>query len=396
MRILKKKSAKNKNLIVLDIGTQFLKAIVLEVDKERKKGILHSWAKERISADLNNIYPICQKAITKAEKKANIKGEELFLGVNCEIAQGVGTTFCFKREKPKRKIDSTELKYLVQKVQWKAFDKIRKSFALETGLSETKAKLVNANIIDIKIDNSSVANPLGFQGEILCLTIFNTYTSSDCLEKLIKLADQLELELIGISPSFYALFNCFDLENQTDKNALIIDVGGKITEVGLIKNGGETIRTKSFNLGGQVFTRTIADFLELKRNEAEIIKIKYAKGELSSKAKKKLQKLLSSSISSWLSGIKVVLDDFSKKHKSLPLKIFLCGGGSKLPGIKEALKKKSNFQVKSISPQIIIKVENRTKLDNIPCLALADLALKSSETTMFSSTLKRVMRLIQE
>ena len=396
MRILRKKSAKNKNLIVLDIGSQFLKAMVLEVDKERKKGILHSWAKEETSADLNDIYPVCQKVITKAEKKANIKGEQLFLGVNCEVAQGNSTTFCYRREKPKQKIDSTELKYFVQKIQWKAFDKIRKTLALETGLLETEAKLVNASIVDIKIDNSSVANPLGFQGEVLCLTIFNTYTSSECLEKLTKLASQLELELIGISPGSYALFDCLDFKNLTDKSVLIIDVGGKITEVGLIKNKGEIIGTKSFNLGGQVFTKTIADFLELERDEAEMIKIKYAKGELSSKAKKKLQKLLSSNISSWSGGIKIILDEFLRKYKSSPKETFLCGGGSKLPGIKEALKEKNDLQVKSISPRVIIRVENKTKLDNIPCLALAELALKPLEATMFSSTLKRVMRLIQE
>lgn len=391
-----KKSSTSKNLIILDIGTQFLKALALEIDRDDRAGILHDWVREKTTNDLEKLYPVCKKAIDKLKKKTGIKGKQLFLGINCGIAQSVSTTFCFKRENPQQKIDSTELKNLVQKAQWKAFDRIRKVFALETGLLETDTKLINANIISIKVDDKKTANPLGFQGKTICLSIFNTYTSSHCLEKLTKLISRLGLELIGINSPSYALFNCLDLNDSSNKDVLIIDIGGKITEIGLIKNKGEVIEAKSFNLGGQAFTKTIADFLGLERNEAEAIKIKYSKGGVGSDAKRKLQKLLASDISSWLAGVIIVLDDFLKKHKTLPSKILLCGGGSNLPGIKKALKQRGDFQIKLISPKEIIKIENKTKLDNIPCLALAELASKSIKETEFSPILKRVIKLIQE
>lgn len=386
---------RGKNLVVLDIGTEFLKALFLEVDKKEEKGILRSWVRDRVVDDLDKLYSVCQKAIRKVEKKAGIKAEQVFLGIGGEIVKGTSATFCYKREKPSQKIDLPELKYLVQKVQRKVFDKIRKTFALETGLPETEARLINAHIINIKIDGNSIANPLGFQGENICLSIFNSYSPVKRLEDLLSLSSQLGLELVGISPPSYALFHCLDLENLSKEDVLIIDVGGKITEVTLVKNGGEAVETRSFNLGGQVFTKTLSNFLELGLDEAEAIKIKYSKDEVSSGAKKKLEKLISPNISSWLGGIKVVLDEFLRKYKSLPRKIFLCGGGSSLPGIEEALKKRRNFQIKFILPREFVKIENRTKLQDIPCLALAKLALDTPEATEFSSTLKRVVRLIQ-
>lgn len=378
---------KGKNLVVLDIGTGFLKALFLEVDMVEEKGILRNWVREEIVNDWNKLYLICEKAITELEKKTGLKAEQVFLGINAEILKGISTSFCYKRENYKEKIDLPELKYLVQKNQTKALDKIRKQFASETELSEAEARLVNAHIVNIKIDNNSLPNPIGFEGEKICLSIFNTYTGANLLDKLMRLASHLELELLGISSLSYALFHCLDLDNLSDGNILIIDVGTKITELTLIKNKGEAVETRSFSLGGEIFTKILAEFLELENQEAERVKIKYSKGEVSSSAKKKINKLFSSSISSWGAGVKVILDEFLRKHKSLPAKIFLCGGGSNLPGIKKFLKKPENFKIN--------KIENKTKLQEIPCLALANLALDSFETTEFSSVLKRVIRLIQ-
>ncbi len=394
--VLKKNSnrVRGKNLIVLDIGTQFLKALFLEVDEQKERGILRSWAREKVVGDLEKLYPVCQKAIKKIEQKAGLKGEEVFLGIGDNIIKGVSENFCFKREEPRQKVDLPELKYFVQKAQWRAFDEIRKTFVVESGLSGTEVRLVDTQIINIEIDGSPIPNPLDFQGKEICLTVFNTYSSTKGLEDLLNLSSQLGLELKGINPPSYALFHSLNLENLTSEDILIIDIGGKLTEISLIKKKGQRIETRSFNLGGEAFTRTLAEFLEIGPDEAEIVKIKYSKQGVSSEAKKKLEKLFNSSISSWAAGVKVVLDEFFKKYKSLPKKIFLCGGGSGLPGLKDILKKK-NFQVNLIRSREFIKIENKTKLEDIPCLALANLALESSKTREFSSMLKRVARLIQ-
>lgn len=366
-----------KNLVVLDIGSQFLKALFVEVDKKECKGVLRAWVKEEIKGNLSNL---CEKAIKKLEKNVGLKAEELFLGIYG--IKGSSATFCCKREKPNRKIDLSELKHLVQKAQWKAFDDIKRQ-------EETSdIKLINAHIVNIKVDGSSLINPLGFHGQNICLSIFNNYASAKELIELSKLADSLGLELIGIGSSFYALFYSLDLKAFSDENILIIDVGARVTEVNLIVKGGEIMETKSFHLGGNSFNRALSDFLGI--DDVESIKVKYSKG-VSLKAKRRLEKLLESNMCSWASGINVAVNEFLKKHEQ-PTKAFLCGGGSNLPGIKREIDK--NFKTKLIFPREIGRIENRTKFKEVPCLALANLALV--EESEFSNILKRVIRLIQD
>lgn len=205
MRFWKKRkpefeSIQARNLIVLNIGTQVLKALFLEVDTKQEKGILRNWVKEKIINGFDNLYPICQRAVNKLEKKTGLKAEQVFLGVNNEIVKSISTTFCCKREKPNQKINLTELKDITQKVQQKSLNKIM------------GARIVSAHITSISVDGNFIANPLGFQGENICLTILSSYTSNTQIDNLLKLASKLKLKLIGIDSSDYALIHCSDLQ----------------------------------------------------------------------------------------------------------------------------------------------------------------------------------------
>lgn len=73
-----KKDFKDKNLIVLDIGSQFVKALLLKVDRNEKRGVLLAWARENFVDDFDKLCLNCQKAIKRAEKKAGIKAKEIF------------------------------------------------------------------------------------------------------------------------------------------------------------------------------------------------------------------------------------------------------------------------------------------------------------------------------
>ena len=389
-----KKDFKNKNLIVLDIGSQFVKALLLEINEEEGRRNLLSWAKERSFNDFEKLLSSCRKAIDKIEKKTGIKADEIFLGTGGELLRGVSTTFCYRREDASQKIDLAELRNIVQKTQWHAYDKLRKDFSSETGLPESEARMVNACVVDIKIDNEHIPNPVGFEGETICLTIFNNYTSRENLEGMFRLSAELELELRGINSQSYALFYGLGAGSFKD-DVLIVDVGGKVTDVVLVKSKGEVIDIKNFNLGGHLFTKTLSEFLGLSLDDAEMVKTKYSKGEVSESAKQKLDKLFSPNISSWFSGIRVVMEDFYENHKSAPKNILLCGGGSFLPGMDEILRKRGGFKTKIISSSEITKINNKTKLQDVSSLALASLAAESPESNEFYALLKRAIRLIQ-
>ncbi|MFH2014028.1 MAG: cell division FtsA domain-containing protein [Patescibacteria group bacterium] len=359
------------NLIVLDIGTEFLKAMLLEVDKEQ--GILKDWVKESLNKvdvdNLEEVFLIFKKALKKLEKKSGVKTKNIFLGINNNFIRGISTNSCFKRDNEDQKINISELKKYVQRLKWKAFEDVGELLFKEQDCFDKKFKIIDTQVVDIKLDNESIINPLGFKGKNICLTVFSIYAFHSYLKQLFNIFS--DFEIIGVSYTPYSLFHSLDLDFK--KNCLIIDIGGKITEIILIKNNSEEINVKKFSLGGHSFTKELSQLLNINFNKAERIKLKYSKKNLKSK---KIQELFESIAVFWFKGFRVVLDEY----KTIPSDIFLCGEGSKLIEIKKILKKKG-FNVKNI-PKREILLENKTKLDNIPSLSLAQFALDYLENSV--------------
>ncbi|MBD3282395.1 MAG: hypothetical protein GF387_02185, partial [Candidatus Portnoybacteria bacterium] len=363
---LLKGDSKTKNLIALDIGSYFIKSLIYQIQEKENRAILISWTKEELKISENNltspeIKEKIEKIIEKTEKKAGIKATHILWNLPSSIIKTKGQTFCHQRSNPDLKIDIPEMKNIIQKTQWKAFEEIKKEFSKETGHHETKAKIVTSILTKTSVDENKIENPVGFKGKKLCISVLNNYTHIDWLNQINKISNNLNLELYGLTSSSLTIFNSIDFKKK-EKNLLIIDMGGKTTEVTLIKNQGETAETKTFNLGGFSFTRILAEFLELDINQAETIKKKYSKSKISPKAKSKIEKTLKPSIISWAEGIRITLKDFKKKHNTSPKTIFLCGQATKLPGIREILEEKGNFKIQTIEGRDITKVKNKTKL----------------------------------
>jgi len=373
-----------KSIILLDIGTQFAKAAILEIGKNREGSI-----KFRIQeTDAKNIFSACRAAVRKIQKKSKTKAQEIFLGIGSNILKGETITVCFRRDKPHEKIDLAELKYFIQKIEWKALDSIRKEFEKETGLKDAEVKLIDALIVDVKVDGRSVEDLVGASGQNICFSVYNIYISCKWFENLGKFVAGLKLKLAGLIPVSYALFNFLELEKSPKGNALIIDIGGKATEITLIKNGGEAINTKNFHLGGQAFSRVLADFLGLEQADTEDIKAKYSKGEVSTEAKRKLEKIFAPHLSCWINGVKIVFREFFKEYKFLPNRIFICGEGSRFPLIESALKKEKGFKISNLGSE--------ANIEEISCAALKKLYLGlPDEKDIFAPIFKRVIKLIQ-
>ncbi|MDP2860864.1 MAG: hypothetical protein Q8N98_04090, partial [bacterium] len=146
--------------------------------------------------------------------------------------------------------------------------------------------------------------------------------------------------------------------------------------------------TKNFHLGGQAFSRVLADFLKTRLSDAENIKMKYSKGEISFEAKKKLGHIFAPNISFWMNGVKIILGDFFKEYNILPNKIFICGGGSKFPLIESSLKKEKGFK--------IVNMENSLESGGVSRLALKKLYSDlPDEKDIFAPIFKRIIKLIQ-
>ncbi|MDI6777814.1 MAG: cell division FtsA domain-containing protein [Patescibacteria group bacterium] len=403
--------------LALDIGTEVVKALIFKVDEESEKGIVIGVGRFRqrlgdmqsgAVSDISGVVNSCEEAIAKAEEMAGVRRvEQSILGIAGELVKGSTTTVHYERLKPDIRIDLPELKNIVQKVQWKAFDRIRQQLAWETGHSEIDVKLINAAIVDVRIDGYRVTNPLGFQGRDVSIGVFNAYAPMVHLGALQKIAEELGLDLLSIAAEPYAVARSMGLENTVDFSAIFVDIGGGTTDIAVVRNGGLE-GTKMFALGGRAFTKRLAQELNINFEEAEQLKIRYGRGELGKDVSVRISNLLTEDCQVWLDGVELSLSEFSETDL-LPSKILLCGGGSALPGIREALIGKEWFKnlpfskkpsVNFLQPKDVANIHDKTGLlrdpQDVTPMGLANLALDLvGEEKVLSSMLRRAVKMMQ-
>lgn len=410
----REKTNRPELFLALDIGTEFVKALVCEsqgnlaivrgVGKQRQKlGDMQSGT----VMDIGGVIENARKAIDAANQEADGYPTDVIIGIAGELVKGVTHRTTYVRKEPHVKIDLTELKNIIHKVQWKSFEETRGQIAYETGYNEIDVKLVNAAIVDVRIDGYRVSNPIGFQGKEVQISIFNAFAPLVHFGALQTIAAELELNLMAITAEPYAVGRCLETEDDLQMSAIFIDIGGGTTDIAVVRNGALE-GTKMFTIGGRTFTKRLAGTLNISFQEAEEIKLAYSAGQLEKQSEKIVREAMEADAEVWLAGTTLTLSEFYNVD-ILPSKIYLCGGGCHLPEIKAALETKSwqselTFAkppaVSAISPKQILRVKDATKRligpQDVTPMALANIGLElSGERHMISTILQKVIRLMQ-
>ena len=408
-------------MLALDIGTEFVKALLFEVVEEaelggKKKGIIKGTGRvqqklgEMYSGSVTNIEGViynCKEAIRDAELEADITANQLILGIAGEHIKGDMSEIQYKREKSDSKINLAELKHIVYKIQTDSFKKVRKKIAWDLGTDEIDLKIVNSVISNIKIDDFKVSNPLGFQGKKVEISIYNSFAPLVHFGALQTIAAELEKDLLSIVTEPYAVSKCLDFEEGGSFSAIFIDIGGGTTDIAVVENGS-IVATKIFALGGRNFTKRLATELNVSFQEAEKIKVAYSADKLETKSHNLVKKIFREDADVWLSGVILALLEI-KNIDILPSQILLCGGGSHLPEIQDCIKQKSfadklNFtkipKVSILSPNRIERILDDTgqikDQQDITPMALANVGLDlAGKEQIMTKILRKTLKLLR-
>ena len=371
----------------------------------QKSGNMQSGAVSNISGVIES----CREAILLAEEQANVKKvRKSIIGIAGELVKGTTTTVHYERVDSEVKIGFSELRMIVEKVQEKAYERIHKQIIWETSQSEIDVRLINAAVVDVRIDGYRVTNPLNFQGRDVSMSVFNAYAPMMHLGAIESIATELNLDIINIAAEPYAVARSIEVEDILDFSAIFIDIGGGTTDIAVVRNGGLE-GTKMFALGGRAFTKRLAQESNMTFEEAERVKIDYSLGKLDKEVEESLNVFFQNDCAVWLGGVELSLMEFSDTDL-LPTKIFLCGGGSGLPGIREALLSEKWIsslpfskipQVNFLQPHDIVRINDQTgSLSNpqdITPMGLANLALNLfEEEKSLAGMLRKAMESVQK
>ena len=333
----------------LDIGTEFAKALVFEIDPDglgtvrgvgrKRQGLAHM--QSGTVADIAAVVDNCSVALQEAEEMAGFRPTQVVLGIAGELVKGFTTTHTQERKKPDLPITDAEVQKLIDSVQVEALHEARRAITWETGLPNVDVRLVHAAVTTVAIDGYTMTNPIGFQGRHVTIGIFNAFAPLVHLGALQSVAAQLDLQILDIVAEPYAVARVLGTEQVRQTGALFIDVGGGTTDVALVRQGGIE-GTRMFALGGRAFTKSIADQLDLPFPRAESLKVDYARGIAGERAHE-VAAVVAGDVEIWAAGVELVMEELAAGDL-LPGRIFLCGGGSRLPEIQRALADEAFFR----------------------------------------------------
>ena len=395
----------------LDVGTEFAKALVFDIDPSghgsvrgvgrKRQGLSHM--QSGTVADIAAVVDNCAVALQEAEEMAGFRPTQVVIGIAGELVKGFTTTHSQERKKPDQPITEAELQRLIDAVQREALHEAERAITWETGLPHVDVRLVHAAVTGASIDGYALTNPVGFQGRHVKIGIFNAFAPLVHLGALQSVASQLDLELLEIVAEPYAVARVLGSDQIRQAGALFVDVGGGTTDVALVRQGGIE-GTRMFALGGRAFTKSLADRLDLPFPRAEALKVDYARGVTVDHGEE-VATIVADDVRVWAAGVELVMEELSGGDL-LPGRIFLCGGGSRLPEIPAALASQAFYErlpfarppeVVVMSPDQIETISDATDLlvdqqDVTPLgLAFQAIELQTSEDAL-DAALRRVLR----
>ena len=390
------KAPKNKTndpyIVSLDIGTEYVKALVGEVKGDHVEIIGAARQRQRLTdmasgavTDIAGVVDNCDAALRAAEKQAGVVARNTVIGIAGELVKGMTTSVSYRRSRPEVQIDMVELRDIIERVQKTAFDKARSQLQWETGTDDVQVKLVNAAVVDVTIDGYRITNPIGFQGRDVTIAVFTAFAPMVHLGALQSVARDLDLNLINIAAEPFAVAKSVGADDSTEFSAIFIDIGGGTSDIAVVNNGG-VVGTRMFAIGGRSFTKRIATSLGMSFDKAEELKLQHSDGKLDAAQEKEVSEALAKDVDVWRSGVELSLSEFDELDH-LPNRIMLCGGGSALPEIKEALqtawhkqlpfarKPKIDFVAPADVNRVVDHTGKLTSPQDITSMGLANLAL---------------------
>jgi len=413
-RLLKRRDDYYRHFTALDIGTDMVKALVVRRDKTH--GTVLGVGREPQDpiamsggaiADIESVIRASNRALEAAEDMSGINPPpgQCVVGVAGELVKGFSSSAAYPRTKPETKIREGEIRSLLNLLQRRALREAQHLLELERSYGELDARLVHSAITSVRVDGYPVANPLGFQGRNLDITVFNTFAPMTHIGAIESVILELDLELVGAVAQPYAIARACAVEEVYESGGIFVDIGGGTTDVALMRDGGIE-GTRMFNIGGRAFTRRLATTLGISQEAAEAKKLRHSEGLLAPADDERVSQVLAADTEVLTRGLALCLQELSRGER-LPANLYLCGGGSLLPEVLSELNRgrwadglpfSREPQVRLLQPEDVRGLQDHTHLLTSPRdigpMGLANHALRldGDEKDLVNSVMRRVLK----
>lgn len=337
--------ASDDTILALDIGTEFVKAVIARQTKDHGLDIVGVGKAHQDSsnmyagaiADIPGVASVCEKALSQAEKMAGTTSKLTVVGIAGELIKGNTSTVRYRRKSGNKPLSEQEMALIIKRVQDRAGERARKEIADETNNPNVEVRLINSAIVSITIDGYKISNPIGFKGTDVVLQFYTAFAPLVHISAIEKVCAELSLDLLAVAVEPFAVCRaCLGDELDSNFSGIVMDIGGGTTDIAVVDDGGVE-GTKMFGIGGRSFTHQIAEALNVDFDTAEKYKLSVNNPtKVPADLRDKMMLAIQRNLAVWLSGVQITLEEF-QLTEMLPNKILLCGGGAGLSELQEVL-----------------------------------------------------------
>ncbi len=333
------------NFLAIDIGTEVLKTVMfsmnetgIDVKNVSRIQQQQNAVNKGVITNLNTVLENCRLSIAQitAELDPTEIPKHVVMGLAGEYIQGVSIIVNYEREeKYDKDVDFKEQEQIIRMVHQQISSTGKEDLANRTGLVNEDIEILHITSTGMEIGGMTVDSLVGFRGKSVKLYFYASFAPKTYVAALKNLSHSLNMDLIGVVSQPFAVARAFSGARSKDFSGIFIDIGGGTTDVAVVEKGN-VIDTQIFAFGGRVFTKEIAKALNLDPRHAEQRKIKYSQGELEGRTEKQVKNVVYPVAQTWMRTLKSALE-MSNDVQVFPSQIYLCGGGSLLPEIKEVM-----------------------------------------------------------
>lgn len=215
---------------------------------------------------------------------------------------------------------------------------------LEAAVKFEATKFIPVPIDEVQFDWIKVEH-LSQDNKFKILTVA---VQNDIIQKYNRIAEMAEISFINMELETFSVARA--LIKGEPNPVIILDIGARTTNVGIV-DGGVVVMHHNIEKGSMSFTRVLARGMSIDGSRAE--KLKKNDGLMLPGGQ--VAELLQPSIDKIILEIEQVVEDYIREGGKKAVRIFITGGGSRMPGLVEYLSKNLNIPTELGNPFRYIK-----------------------------------------
>lgn len=177
------------------------------------------------------------------------------------------------------------------------------------------------------------------------------------IEKYMRIISLAGLTPVTLETEILAIGRSISVNNPQLSNVLVLTIGATTSEIAILHNQ-ILVYTKSFPIGGNTLTRSIAQELGFELAQAEEYKKNYGLDE--SKLEGKIAKTILPVFNSLFTEMEKTVTYFKEQYPKEEIKSsIVCGGGAKLPGLIMAMTKQLGIDTQINNPFENLTVDSK-------------------------------------